>query len=146
MGEDSEHPEGLDTEALSPEAVNDSLEMIEDEIINAPIIPENVVPLATRYTDYRRKQIDHIVRDNPKAVVLKDFSEELGRFLEKAGRGEYGNLARFLRSDGEVYKRMSGGKAEDPKIQRFKDLGKKLGDVAQVLSPQPGNGPQGTPA
>ena len=132
MGEISEVPEGLDASALSPEE-DETLDIIQEEIINSPITPENVISFAKMYTLYSKKQIDQLVKKQPQLIVMKAFSKELERFLEEADKGDYTNVARFLRSERE--KMVSG--LHDPKNERWNNLGNKLGEIAQVLSPQP---------
>ncbi len=117
---------------LSPDAVNQSIELIEEGIIETDITPQNAPMFGRRYLQYAIKSYESIHEEKP-MPVLDEYVEFLRDTLQEAEANDFENLARFLRAQGEIHR----NGLKEPQHIRENTLGLKLTQIADTLTSNP---------
>ena len=126
---DSPESTEIDNSQMDPEHHDESMSLILEEIDGSDsFTPEKAQSLGLFYTLYSQKQREDIFREHPSAVVMGRFAEHLKDSVEMARNGDFGEVARFLRSEGT---NLRGG-GYNPQSIEFKRV-KKFEELAEIL-------------
>lgn len=116
---------------LSPEAVEESMDIILESIAETDITPANAPIFGRRYLQYTIKGIEHILKESPEKLPgLEKSLKVLKDTLDEAGQGNYENMARFLRAE----KERNAITLKDPESVRKNTRWVKLGQIADTLT------------
>lgn len=118
------------TSELSPQAIGETVDIIEEEIGAAEITPQNAPSFALQYLRWTIKGLEHILGETPNGLpVLRDYVEFLKESLGEGEHGEFTDVARFIRSEGEKNRNSS----QEPEWVKRDILGQKLTKIADTI-------------
>jgi len=126
---DSPESTEIDNSHRDPEHHDESMSLILEEIDGSDSFSrEKAQSLGIFYTLYAQKQREDIFREHPSAVVMGRFAEHLRDSVEMARNGDFGEVARFLRSEGMNLR--GGGydheSTEYKRVKKFEELAEML--------------------